>query len=175
MCPTARMTLPPVSGSSAMDLPKNRLTVPGSTVNPSSAFARWGFGQVLVRTDRFEEALEQCEAALRLSPRDPRSWRIFFLRASAFYQLRRYQEAARWAREATRHPTADSLWPNIYLAGASAQLGQTSEATAAIAEMRRTRPNVTVTSLLQWPNMRIRSQGTLEHLVEGLRKAGLPE
>ena len=145
------------------------------SLNPSSAFARWGFGQVLVRTDRFEEALEQCEAALRLSPRDPRTWRLFFLRASALYQLRRYEEAAKWAYEATRHPTADSLWPAIYLAGALAQLGRTNEAATAIGELRRTRPNLTVASLLLWPNMRIRSQGSLDHIVAGLRKAGLPE
>jgi len=145
------------------------------SLNPSSAFARWGFGQVLVRTDRFEEALEQCEAALRLSPRDPRTWRLSFLRASALYQLRRYEEAAKWAREATRHPTADSLWPSIYLAGALVQLGRTNEAAAAIDEMRRTRPNATVSSLLLWPNMRIRSQRSLDHILEGLRQAGLPE
>jgi len=145
------------------------------SLNPSSALARWGFGTVLVRTDRFEEALEQCDAALRLSPRDPRTWRFFHLRASALYQLRRYEEAARWAREATRHPTADTLWPYIYLAAASAQLNRTSEAADAIAQLRRTRPNATVASLLLWPNMRIRSQRTLEHILEGLRKAGLPE
>ena len=145
------------------------------SLNPSSAFARWGYGQVLARTDRFEDALEQCEAALRLSPRDPRTWQYLMLRASALYQLRRYEEAAKWAREATRHPVADILWPYIYLAGASAQLGRTTEAAAAIAELRRTRPNATVASLLAWPNMRIRSQQTLEHILEGLRKAGLPE
>ena len=145
------------------------------TLNPSSAFARWGFGQVLVRTDRFDEALEQCDAALRLSPRDPRTWQYFLLRASAFYQLRRYEEAAKWAREATRHPTADVLWPCIYLAGASAHLNRMNDAAGAIEEIRRTRPNATVTSLLAWPNMRIRSQATLDHIVEGLRKAALPE
>jgi len=145
------------------------------SLNPSSAFARWGFGTVLVRTDRFEEALEQCEAALRLSPRDPMTWRIFFLRAGALYQLRRYEEAAKWAREATRHPTADTLWPHIYMAAASAQLGRTREAAAAIDEMRRVRPEVTVASLLSWRNMRIRSPQSLEHIIEGLRKAGLPE
>jgi TolB-like protein/Tfp pilus assembly protein PilF len=145
------------------------------SLNPSSAFARWGYGQVLVRTNRFEEALQQCEAALRLSPRDPRTWQYFLLRASAFYQLRRYEEAAKWAREATRHPTADTLWPYIYLASSSAQLGRTSEAADAIEELRRMRPNVTVTSLLLWSNMRIRSAETLEHILEGLRKAGLPD
>jgi tetratricopeptide (TPR) repeat protein len=145
------------------------------SLNPSSALARWGFGTVLVRTDRFDEALEQCEAALRLSPRDPRTWRFFHLRASVFYQLRRYEEAARWAREATRHPTADTLWPHIYLAAASAQIDRRGDAANAIEELRRTRPSITVASLLEWPNMRIRSQQTLEHILEGLRKAGLPE
>src|SRR5262249_58244371 len=62
------------------------------SLNPSSALARWGFGTVLVRIDRFEGALEQCDAALRLSPRDPRTWRFIHLRASPLYHSRRYEE-----------------------------------------------------------------------------------
>src|SRR4029079_15105968 len=100
---------------------------------------------------------------------------LSFLRASALYQLRRYEEAAKWAREDTRHPTADSLWPSIYLAGALVQLGRTNEAAAAIDEMRRTTPNATVSSLLLWPNMRIRSQRSLDYILEGFRQARLAE
>jgi tetratricopeptide (TPR) repeat protein len=145
------------------------------SLNPSSAFARWGYAQMLIRADRFEEALEQIESALRLSPRDPRSWQYLMLRASAFYQLRRYEQAAKCAQDATRHPIADVLWPYIYLAAAAAQLGRASEATAALDELRRTRPEITIASLLLWPNMRIRSQKSLDHILDGLRKAGLPE
>ena len=118
--------------------------------------------------------LEQCDAALQLSPRDPNKWRYLSLRASALYLLRRYEEAAKSAREASRHPTADASWPYLYLAAASAHLGETAEA-AALATLRQKWPNLTITWLLAWPNFRIRSQATLDHLLEGMRKAGLPE
>jgi len=61
-----------------------------------------------------------------------------------------------------------------YLAAALAQLDRAKEAFGTIQALRRTRPNATVASLLAWPNLRIRSEGTLDHIIEGLRKAGLP-
>jgi tetratricopeptide (TPR) repeat protein len=145
------------------------------SLNPSSAYAHFTYGQMLTRIDRCEEALEQCDAALRLSPRDPNTWRYLSLRASALYLLRRYEEAAKSAREASRHPTADAIWPYIYLAAASAYLGETAEAAAALAALREKRPNLTISWLLSWPNFRIRSQATLDHMIEGMRKAGVPE
>jgi TolB-like protein len=144
-------------------------------LNPSSAFAHWSFGHVLIRADRFEQALEHCEAAIRLSPRDPVTWMYVAHKAGALYHLRRYEESAKWAREAARHRTADLIWPHIRLAGASAYLGLREDAAAAIAELRRKKPGLTITSLLSWPHMQLRSRASLDHIVDGLRQAGLPE
>jgi putative transposase len=46
----------------------------------------------------------------------------------AAYQLRRYDEAVGFARDAARHSTADLIWPFVHLAAALGQLGRTTEA-----------------------------------------------
>jgi adenylate cyclase len=80
-------------------------------LNPNSAFARWAFGYALLRSSRTAEALNEFETALRLSPRDPAAWSYLTLRASALFQLGRFEEAAACAHEATNHPTAELHWP----------------------------------------------------------------
>jgi len=93
------------------------------TLNPSSSLAHWSRGVVLNFAERFEEGVHEFDAAIRLSPRDPRMWQILTFKASALYQLKRYEETIQYAREATRHPTSDLIWPFIHLAGACAQVG----------------------------------------------------
>jgi tetratricopeptide (TPR) repeat protein len=100
-------------------------------LNPNSSLARWAFGYGLHRAERLEEALEQFDAALRLSPRDPGLWSYLTLKASTLYLLRQYEEAVRFAREAARHSTADLIWPYVHLAAALGQLSRTTEALGA--------------------------------------------
>jgi TolB-like protein/Flp pilus assembly protein TadD len=144
-------------------------------LNPNSALARYGFGYGLHRAERLQEALEQFDTALRLSPRDPGLWSYLTLKASTLYQLRRYDEAVRFARDAARHSIADLIWPFVHLAAALGQLGRTAEARTAIEELCRRRPGLTVSGVRLWPHNRSRSERSLEHMLEGLRRAGLPE
>jgi TolB-like protein len=144
-------------------------------LNPNSALARYAFGYGLHRAGRLEEALEQFDSALRLSPRDPGLWSYLTLKASTLYQLRRYDEAVRFARDAARHSIADLIWPFVHLAAALGQLDRTAEAGTAVEELRRRRPGLTVSGVRSWPHNRSRSENSLAHMLEGLRRAGLPE
>jgi adenylate cyclase len=144
-------------------------------LNPNSSLAHWAFGYGLLRAERLQEALEQLDTALRLSPRDPGLWSYLTVKASALYQLQQYDEAVRFSREAARHSVADLVWPFVHLAAALGQLGQTTEALAAVEELRKRRPGLTVSSVRSWPHNRSRSERSLEHILEGLRLAGLPE
>jgi adenylate cyclase len=122
-----------------------------------------------------EEALEQFDAALRLSPRDPGLWSYLTLKASTLYQLQRYDEAVRFARDAARHSTADLIWPFVHLTAALGQLGRTAEALTAVQELRRRRAGLTVSGVRSWPHNRSRLETSLAHILDGLRRAGLPE
>jgi TolB-like protein len=144
-------------------------------LNLNSSLARWAFGYGLHRAERLEEALEQFDAALRLSPRDPGLWSYLTLKASTLYLLRQYEEAVRFAREAARHSTADLIWPYVHLAAALGQLSRTTEALGAVEELCKRRPGLTVSGVRSWPHNRSRSEPQLAHMLEGLRRAGLPE
>ena len=90
----------------------------------------------------------------------------------ANYMLKRYGEAVRWSREyASRQP--DRQWPHLWLATAYAQLGQLEEAKAEVAEVLRIDPGFTIEI---WKRFTIfKDPKDVEHRIDGLRKAGLPE
>ncbi|MGB6800552.1 MAG: winged helix-turn-helix domain-containing tetratricopeptide repeat protein, partial [Xanthobacteraceae bacterium] len=144
-------------------------------LNPNSALAHYAFGYGLHRAERLQDALEQFDSALRLSPRDPGLWSYLTLKASTLYQLQRYDEAVRFARDAARYSIVDLIWPFVHLAAALGQLGRTAEARTAVEELRRRRPGLTVSGVRLWPHNRSRSEHSLAHMLEGLRRAGLPE
>jgi TolB-like protein len=144
-------------------------------LNANSPLAHWAYGYVLQRDDRFLEALEQFDLALRLNPTDPANWSHLTLKAATLYLLERHEEAAACARDAARNPTVDLLWPYVHLAAALGQLGRGEEAKLAVAELQRRRPGLTISGFAKWPHNQNRSAMTLARISEGLRKAALPE
>jgi TolB-like protein len=146
-----------------------------TTLNPNSALGQWCYGYALNRADRHAEALERFDMAMRLSPRDPAMWSYLTLRASALYHLGRYEAAAAAAQEATRAPVVDLIWPLVHLAASLGRLGQGEQAARAIEALRAIRPGLTIAQFLAWPHSRSRSAAASDHVVVGLRAAGLPE
>ncbi len=143
--------------------------------NPNSSFGQWCFGYALNFAGRHAEALAKFDLALRLSPRDPAAWSYLTLRASALYQLNRYEEAAQAAENAMRTQMIDVVWPLVHRLAALGQIGGRQEAEAVINELRLRRPALTIKAFSAWPHNQSRTARSLEHILEGLRKAGLPE
>jgi adenylate cyclase len=116
-------------------------------------------------------ALEVLEAGIRL---DPFSWvtAAFCQMGLANYLLNRYKEAVRLCGEsASRVP--DLQTPHLFLAAAYAQLGQLEEAKAEAAQVLRINPGFTIERHKRvWVH---KDPKDLEHRLDGLRKAGLPE
>jgi adenylate cyclase len=84
--------------------------------------------------------------------------------------LKRHAEAVRFLPEcALRLPNV--RWPHVWLAAAYAQLGQLEEARAEAAEVLRINPGFTIES----PKRVFKDPKDNEHLIDGLRKAGLLE
>jgi len=143
-------------------------------LNPSNSFSHWAFGYALLKAGRDEEAVDQFDAALRLSPRDPAAWSFLTLKAACLYQLKRYDEAAVVARDATRFPVADLVWPYVHWAASLGQLNKRAEALPVIDELTRRRPGLTLSEFRRWPHIASWA-ASADHIVDGLRKAGLPE
>jgi adenylate cyclase len=138
-------------------------------LNPNS-FLAWGCrGQVYRIAGLPKEAVRSFEHAIRMSPVDPRLHLTFAGMGMAFIELRRFNEATVAAKKALRQ---NPSFPGPYrcLASAFAHLGREAEAREAAARMLEVDPGFTISA---WIDRGGLSNAKL--LIEGLRKAGLPE
>jgi tetratricopeptide (TPR) repeat protein len=139
-------------------------------LNPSFAVAQGYQGIVLNACGRYAEALAAAERALRLSPRDPFSAIYCAVAASAQLGSRNYAEAMRISRDAIRQ-RGDFVSAHRCLTTAAGMAGAEEAAAAALAELRRVQPNVSLAWLAN--HIPIRDPAELEHYLEGFRRAGL--
>src|SRR5262245_39025513 len=91
----------------------------------------------------------------------------------AHYMLKQYAKALRLLHECV------SRWPNfrpgyVGLAGTSARSGKQEKARAAVAEVLRMEPSVTISGIVR-PTIVFKDPEDDRHYFDGLRKAGLPE
>jgi TolB-like protein/tetratricopeptide (TPR) repeat protein len=140
------------------------------SLNPNFAVAHGYRGVVLALCGRYEEALAAADHALRLSPRDPFSAIYCGIAASAHFGARNYAEAMRLARDAIRQ-RGDFVSAHRCLTTAAGMSGAEEVAAAALAELRRVQPNVSLAWLAT--HMLIRDPAEMEHYLEGFRRAGL--
>jgi adenylate cyclase len=138
-------------------------------LNPNSYVAWHARGWVYKDAGLYDDAVQSFERAVRLSPVDPRLNRSFMGMGMAFVELRRFDEAIAAGRKAIRlHP---SFAPGYRcIASAFAHLERHAEAREAAARVLELEPNFTISGYLTRGG-----QSNSKLLIEGLRKAGLPE
>ena len=139
-------------------------------LNPNFSLAQGYYGLALSYCGRFEEADRAARRALRLSPRDPFS--VIFTGIAAYSQFvaRNYDEAMRLAREAIRQ-RVDFVGAHRVLTAAAGMAGDTEVGAAALQELRRVQPNISLAWITN--EMPIMQGGELEHYLEAFRRAGL--
>jgi len=139
-------------------------------LNPNFSLAQGYYGLVLAACERWEEGGEAAARAIRLSPRDPFS--AIFSGAAAYAEFvgRNYHRAIELAREGTRQR---GEFPAAYriLTAAAAMAGETEVATAALAELRRAQPNISLAWISE--HMLIRHDAERTHYLDAFRRAGL--
>jgi adenylate cyclase len=140
-----------------------------SALNPNLFDYR--FAKALTYGGEPARAIELLEANIRLDPFQP-LFGSFSQMGLANYLLKRYGEAVRLLREcASRLPNLQ--WPHLFLAAAYAQARQLEEARAEAAEVLRINPGFTIE---RWKRLAVdKDPKDVEHRLDGLRKAGLPE
>jgi TolB-like protein len=139
-------------------------------LNPNFSLAQAFYGAALCYSGRWEEGDMAVRRALRLSPRDPSSTLYFGIAAYAQFIGRNYDEAIRLARESLRQ-RSDFVGAHRVLTAAAGMAGYDEVASAALQELCRTQPNIS----LAWieSELPIREQTEREHYLEGFRRAGL--
>ena len=139
-------------------------------LNPNFSLAQGYYGLALAYCGRWEEADLAARRALRLSPRDPFSAIYCGIAAYAQFVGRNYDEAMRLAREAIRQ-RSDFVGGHRVLTAAAAWPGQTESPAAALQELRRAQPNISLAWVAN--QMPFKRDADREHYLEGFRRAGL--
>ena len=141
-------------------------------LNPSAAHSYNYLGLALTQSGFAEEALEYFRIALRLSPRDPHFGYFYTGMGAAFFYLQRYEESVDWVRKSLQYPNV--AWViRLFLVSALAHLGRTEDSRKALADLLEIQPDCTISLAKQ--KVPVTDDASRDLLVEGLRKAGLPE
>ena len=137
-------------------------------LNPNSSNAWNCRGWIYNYAALPEEAIRSFERAIRMSPVDPRQYTTLTGIGVALIELRRFDEAIVAGKKAQRQNPSYSV---VYrcLASAFAHLGRDAEAHDAAARVLEIDPAFTISAHIA------RGPKNSKLLIEGLRKAGLPE
>ncbi|QOZ68808.1 adenylate/guanylate cyclase domain-containing protein [Bradyrhizobium arachidis] len=138
-------------------------------LNPNS-FGAWSArGWVCRAAGLPQEAVQSFERAIRMNPIDPLLHPSFVGMGIALIELRRFDEAIVAGKKAQRQKS--SFWPAYCcLASAFAHLGRETEAHEAVARLLEFDPAFTISAFIARGG-----QSNAKLMIEGLRKAGLPE
>jgi len=139
-------------------------------LNPNFSLAQAYYGLTLCYCGRWEEGDLAARRALRLSPRDPFSALYYGITSYSQFVGRNYDEAMRLARESIRQ-RHDFVGGHRVLTAAAGMLGQDEAAKAALSELRRVQPNVSIDWIAK--QMPFKRDTDRTHYLEGLRRAGL--
>ena len=143
--------------------------------NLAAAHSAIGLGRIFI--GRGEETEARIGEALRLSPRDTLAYIWMTFAGIAKLYLGSCEQAVAWFRRTIK---ANRNYPLVYfhLAAALAQLGRLDEAHSAVKAGLTLNPTFTISrARANWTSMSDDPThlAQLERLLEGLRKAGLPE
>jgi adenylate cyclase len=139
-------------------------------------FDYWGLGQ-------FEKGLEYIDKAIRLSPHDPALFIWYGGKAFGYFALKQYDQAIEWAhRSIAINPNYNSTAHGNLIA-ALALTGRDAEASEAL-QRSLALPPPGAKTIAAWkayraqytnPQSDPRYLEMWDRMIEGLRKAGMPE
>jgi tetratricopeptide (TPR) repeat protein len=142
------------------------------TLNANSALAWCARGYVLTFSNQPEPAIESFSYAMRLSPLDPLGYMFKHGLAIAHILAGRFEEAMTWLdqvlHEQPRNPSAIR-----YKTALCGHLGMAEEGQRCVRELLALFPGATLASFER--HYALRSSGYATIMLDGLRKAGLPE
>ena len=141
-------------------------------LNPSYSQAYLALGMSYAFSGRAGEAIEPLKTGMRLSPNDEYMGPFMARTAEAYLFMREHRQAGEWARRAALQ--ANLPWPGYAsVVSILGHLGAQDEIAAAVAELEKRAPKTNLSFIRE--QLPITGPGDLDHLIDGLRKAGLPE
>jgi adenylate cyclase len=143
-------------------------------LNPQDPQTICRLGEILIIADRPEEAISFIQRAIDLNPEQPRMQMRHAHLSRAYLDLRDYELVVEQAREAIRIGKV-YLDERLILASALGHLGRGEEARAVLDQVEEYAGlRISEITLCPWWQLYSSSEPN-EHLIDGLRKAGIPE
>ena len=139
------------------------------TLNPGDATSHICLGTALGYGGEIDEALHHLETGARLSPQDSRGEICETVAARTNLLARRYETAVEWARKALQK-RPDYIEARLITASSLGHLGRQDEVAAAIQLTALGRPDLSKARHI-WK--RCKDPAAIDHILDGLRKAGL--
>ena len=137
-------------------------------LNPNHGELIFNYGLLLLYAGRSEESIPWIKKAMRLNPYHPAIWTSFL--AGSYYFAQRYNEAVDTLVRKGRLNIGD----HRLLAASYVQLGRLDKAQVHVKEILEINPQFTLSKYRKlqqfWKNAT-----DIEHFIDDLRKAGLPE
>jgi adenylate cyclase len=142
-------------------------------LNPLIVDARLTIGRILVDLGQFSEAVEAMQQTLQLCPNDPKIGIAMSRLAEAYFHLSEYDKAIEWTRRAYRQIMAPRMWGQVTLLASLGYTGDLDAAGTILKDVLARRPKFSLSFVREHYPLKISE--AKEHLIEGLRKAGVPE
>ena len=140
-------------------------------LNPCLAVTYCGLGDSFAYEGRLDEAIEQFEIAVKLSPHDPFRWAFYSYRSLAHLFRGEFDDAAAWARKSVRIPNVQ-YWAQAHLVAALGHLGNAEQAQTAVDELLETKPEFSV-AFAREHLFYLKREEQMDLYLEGLKKAGV--
>jgi adenylate cyclase len=140
-------------------------------LDPNSAWAWTRSGFVNVHRGKPDLGIRDFQRAIRLSPLDPMHFYTLFGIGHAFLGKAEYDEAAEWFERGLREKP-DAFFAYRPLTACYAHANRLDEAKRALEVLIQAYPDLTISKVLA---ASAGGKGPRELIIEGLRKAGLPE
>jgi tetratricopeptide (TPR) repeat protein len=148
-------------------------------LEPNIAEAYGALGHVYVNIGQFEKAIEFFDKAIRLSPQNQQLAFWYQRKGVAYFALQQYDQAIEWARRSIA--MKPNFWPALGMLAASLALtGHEAEARDAEQRCIAVSPVKSIAALkasssAPSPSADPRIRAAFDRVIEGLRKAGMPE
>jgi adenylate cyclase len=138
-------------------------------LNPNDADLIYSYGTLLMYGGRSEESIPWFKKAMRLNPSHPGDWTSFL--AAGYYFAQRYSEAV----DALVRKGRLFFGDHRLLAASYTQLGRMDEARVHVKEILKINPKFTLSRFRTTLQKVFKNETDIEHYIDGLRKAGLPD
>lgn len=139
-------------------------------LNPNFSLVQGYYALALSSSGRWQDSHTAAQRAIRQNPRDPSAAIHYGVAAYAQFVGKNYREAIALAREATRQ-RGDLTGAYRVLTVAAGIAGKADIAKAALGELRRTQPSISlawIATQLPW-----KLDADREHYLDGFRRTGL--